>query len=477
MKTALLISGYLRSFKLNISNIKELLIQKFPHVDVYVHITKNENTEDKYLNECSDNDILILEKELNPVCILKEYNATFSDKLEENNLYNTWSKFYKLNEIKKINERSNGKYDLVIKTRPDLHILSSSLFNFKIKQNTIYLPAETVVDSDKLNNKNDPNLCDIFAFGDSSSMDLYFNMFTNLNSLCNEHGYISETLLFFYLNSTNLTINRQDIRYSVILSMCNTFAICGDSASGKSTLSKLLKTYFSSSFTLECDRYHKWERGNPNWKNITHLNPESNFITKMNKDIFDLKIGKTIYQVDYDHNTGQFTDKQEIHQSNNIIVCGLHSLYAPNHIYNLTIYMDTEDSLKTLWKVVRDTKQRGYTIPQVLSNIKKRQKDYIEFILPQKQYADVIVKFFPLTAISTFDANPDIGLVLSLSHKFSVNKFHEILIKNDINYEFMDYNNMFIFTFNKFKPIINASFTSTNTFYDYILLCILEFSY
>ena len=32
--------------------------------------------------------------------------------------------------------------------------------------------------------------------------------------------------------------------------------------------------------------------------------------SKMKNDVFDLKIGNDIYQVDYDHSSGQFTDKK-----------------------------------------------------------------------------------------------------------------------------------------------------------------------
>ena len=51
MRVALLISGYLRSFKVNVPNIKKNIINKFNDVDIYIHLTKNEKTEDKYLNE------------------------------------------------------------------------------------------------------------------------------------------------------------------------------------------------------------------------------------------------------------------------------------------------------------------------------------------------------------------------------------------------------------------------------------------
>ena len=80
---------------------------------------------------------------------------------------------------------------------------------------------------------------------------------------------------------------------------CNVVAICGDAGSGKSTLADMLKKRFSNSSTLECDRYHKWERNDENWNKFTHLNPDANYIARMNSDIFDLKIGKSVYCVGY----------------------------------------------------------------------------------------------------------------------------------------------------------------------------------
>ena len=71
------------------------------------------------------------------------------------------------------------------------------------------------------------------------------------------------------------------------------------------------------------------------WKKSTHLNPNSNYITKMQKDVFDLKIGKNIYQVDYDHKTGIFTQEECIESKDTVIVCGLHSLYNNNSNLNI----------------------------------------------------------------------------------------------------------------------------------------------
>ena len=96
-----------------------------------------------------------------------------------------------------------------------------------------------------------------------------------LEFLCNlTFGIKSEfsNMFFIYLI---------DINYYVVLSLCNTIAITGDSGTGKTTISNILKELFSDSFVLECDRYHKWERNDENWKKYTHLNPDANYITKM----------------------------------------------------------------------------------------------------------------------------------------------------------------------------------------------------
>mgnify|MGYP000184421346 CR=1 FL=1 len=48
-----------------------------------------------------------------------------------------------------------------------------------------------------------------------------------------------------------------------------------------------------------------------------------------------------VYQVDYDHSTGTFTQPEKLETSDNIIVCGLHSLYSNNDdMYNMKIFID-----------------------------------------------------------------------------------------------------------------------------------------
>ena len=125
MKVALLISGYLRSYKNNISYIQDEIIKNFNNVDTYIHITKNENKEDKYLNFIDEeNDIK------NIVSILKPKSLLIENNINTDILKNQWSKLYKLNQLKITNEIcENKKYDLVIRYRFDLRIKSHNVFN------------------------------------------------------------------------------------------------------------------------------------------------------------------------------------------------------------------------------------------------------------------------------------------------------------------------------------------------------------
>ena len=203
--------------------------------------------------------------------------------------------------------------------------------------------------------------------------------------------------LFNYVKQNNINCELIDIKYKLILSECNIIAISGDSGSGKTTLSKILSLLFEKeTCILETDRYHKWERGNENYKKYTHLNPYANHLERMSEDVFQYKIGEDIYQVDYNHKNGKFTQKNKIQNKNNLILCGLHTLYQKrmNNLLNLKIYLDTDRNLIKKWKIQRDVHERGYDLEKVLKQIKSRENDYKEFILKQKENADIIIQFY-----------------------------------------------------------------------------------
>jgi uridine kinase len=98
-------------------------------------------------------------------------------------------------------------------------------------------------------------------------------------------------------------------------------SIAGDSGFGKSTLLANLKNLFCENkyIELETDRYHKWGRGDKHYENITHLNPEANYLEKMSNDLYQVKIRADIFTVEYDHHSGKFTKVEKIESKDNII--------------------------------------------------------------------------------------------------------------------------------------------------------------
>ena len=472
MKAALLISGYLRTFRENIPNLKEKILNRFENIDVYIHITKNSEKEDKYLNIDGEN-IDFISETISPKCLLYEENSNLSDDPSINNTLNLWFKYHKLNELKIENEKNFGRYDIVIKYRPDLNIFSE--IDFDINGDSIYIPKDSKIDRNKLVNLDDRYLCDIFAYGSSTAMDRYFNIYDNLQDLIKvKKTGISETLLYNYLNEYGIEYETIDISYDVLLSMCNVFAIAGDSGSGKTTLGNLLKKRFSSSFLLECDRYHKWERGDENWKSFTHLNTESNYIAKMNEDIFDLKIGKTIYQVDYDHKNGKFTEPEKIDSTDNIVMCGLHSLYSSDSsVYNLKIFVDTDDVLKYTWKIKRDMSKRGYSKDEVMRQIEVRKKDYYDFVYPQREISDIVIRFFTDSDEIEIEKEYDIFLKISVSDRYRIDGIVSRLRSEGITFSIEKEEKFNQFKFFKYENR-NIITDPTNSYYDYILFFILS---
>lgn len=253
--------------------------------------------------------------------------------------------------------------------------------------------------------------------------------------------------------------------------MNRVFVICGDSGSGKTTLASFISNRLDESTTVECDRYHKWERGHEMWGKMTHLNPQANNVDLMIEDIKNLKEGRSILRREYDHSAGTFTDKEEIKPSKNVIVCGLHTFYCPKETSDFKIFMDTVQPLKTQWKMARDTGQRGYKPSQVQHQIARRKKDYFLFLAPHIEDADLIVNFCS-EDMSHVDSVKGIGRYLKIFIKKSYDMKGIIEDFHNSGVEAMFYSSGVRKNFHEIT--IKNCKNNSHYYYDYVMICILN---
>jgi len=208
--------------------------------------------------------------------------------------------------------------------------------------------------------------------------------------------------------------------------------IGGDSGSGKSRLKRSIRDLLGTQcIELEGDGDHRWERGDRHWQDMTHLDPKANFLHRQVQDLIRLKQWKPINRTDYDHDTGRFSKPVKIAPAGYIVLSGLHPFYLPvmRRQIDLKVYLEPQESLRCLWKVMRDTSTRGYSVDAVLRQMDDRQCDSQKFIHPQKLFADMVIQFF---SDSEFDpclaeATPEIKLCVRMDASLPLDRLLEIL--------------------------------------------------
>lgn len=196
--------------------------------------------------------------------------------------------------------------------------------------------------------------------------------------------------------------------------------LAGDSGSGKNYFTNLLYDLFGAqnASVIEGDDYHKWERRDERWQDYTHLNPRANYLNALASHAGQLAKGLSYRHSRYDHQRGTFSAPEEISSAKTVIIQGLHSLYLRGlrSKFDLKIFLNPDEQVRTAWKLRRDVKERGHTVDKVLESLAKRKPDSRNHILPQREFADWIVEFFTKKEIRAEEAaqNPDLELMLRM---------------------------------------------------------------
>ncbi len=384
----------MRSFVSSLLPFLEKLPENF---HIFISIPRIESS-DRFLNHASSIDTLLSISRIKSVLIdCDECPEEYRDiSQREKNTVMQWLR------IKKMFSIIPKHYDIVVRCRPDVKFLCDTntfLAYFNSVTNTgahkILIPSGFDIFDSRYADERFGYTNDQIAIGSRQAMSVYCSMYDYLFAHKQTKPLVSEQCLYRHLAENDISVQRIDLPYNLVLSECFTFSICGDSGSGKSYVSKLIQQIlpFDNTLLFETDRYHKWERGSEEYKTFTHLHPEANHLEKLSTDAYKLRLGEDVYIVDYDHDTGKFTEPQHVQAKNYIIFCGLHTLYRDSlrNIMDLRIYLDTDPALKTAWKVERDVRERGAAPEKVLATMKAREPDFKQFIQPQRDNANIVI--------------------------------------------------------------------------------------
>ncbi len=221
-------------------------------------------------------------------------------------------------------------------------------------------------------------------------------------------------------------------------------AIAGDSATGKTTLSRgLAEALGPEKITWMCtDDYHKYDRNERKNLPFTPLHPDCNYLEIMEQHLQLLTLGQPILKPIYNHSHGTLDRPVLVTPAKYVIVDGLFPLWSKlsRACFDVTVFLDPPEYIRRQWKVYRDVSKRGYTEEQVLKDLDKREPESEAYIRPQRKNADIVIRFAPVEGAPDSKAlsatillrptipHPDLSDVLSTNSKGAI---HMKLIRDD----------------------------------------------
>lgn len=175
--------------------------------------------------------------------------------------------------------------------------------------------------------------------------------------------------------------------------------VAGGTASGKTSVSKILSDTFSDRAVtlLRQDDYYNdqghmtmEERVQTNYDHPLSMDNEL-LVAHLEELMSGRAIEKPVY--DYSHHT-RSTETEHVDPTKIIVVEGLFVLEdrAIRNLLDIKVFVDTDDDIRFIRRLLRDTRERGRTLESVISQYTESVKPMHEqFIEPTKKYADIIV--------------------------------------------------------------------------------------
>lgn len=175
--------------------------------------------------------------------------------------------------------------------------------------------------------------------------------------------------------------------------------ITGGSGSGKTHfLKKLLKNFNENEVCLITqDNYYKKKELQPLDKNgVENFDlPESINGEGLFQDIISLKNGKEVRFTEYTFNNPNTNPKKIIIKPAPVIIVeGILVFYWKRirSIFDLSVFIDAKDHIKVKRRIIRDAKERGYDLEDVLYRYEYHVTPvYEKYILPLKAEMDLII--------------------------------------------------------------------------------------
>lgn len=173
--------------------------------------------------------------------------------------------------------------------------------------------------------------------------------------------------------------------------------IAGGTASGKTTLAKILKDSFKDDVTMLRHDFYYYDKSHfdvaENKINFDH--PDSFQTELLVKHLKSLVGGSPIERPVYSYKTNErLLETKKVNPSPIIIVEGILIFHYPKlrELFDLKIYIDTDADIRLLRRINRDIKNRGRTFESVknqyLSTVKPMHEKYVE---PTKYKSDIII--------------------------------------------------------------------------------------